>query len=340
MDNIQNNNSPLLAINMYMLEYAHYVKSIDYTSILTAKSEYLNTITMTNLKLNNISTISELVSLRERINKLLDSCLLDIRDKERKFKLITHSKQKPILDLIQSIKTTHSDIAAAKESELNTISQILDEKLEIDNFVDLFTQKIDELQSNISYLQAEFSNLKNLQLYKDFELDKQKIITNAKKYRNDMKEFDEYILSVIPNSKLISRILSSAKSSDLYISKNNYDVLNKTEFSDLKIQFENIISISMPSIEKESNHISTFINNFLGDTATAFNNKWISIPQKTINNISREDQILLESELKIANAEIDKLSKRYGEFLDRIYDNYPKYLTEKVFSNININEYK
>ena len=303
MDNIQNTNSTLLSINMYMLEYANYVKSIDYTSILTSKAEYLNTITMTNLKLNSISTIAELITLREKINKLLDSCLLDIRDKERKFKLAEYNNyQKPIIDLIKTLKATYPNIATTKESELNTISKILDEKLGIDNFVELFSQKINELQSNISYKQAEFSNLKNLQIYNDFELDKQKIIANAKKYRNDMKEFDEYILSVIPNSKLISRILSSAKNSDLYISKNNYDVLNKTEFSDLKIQFENIISISMPSIEKESNHISTFINNFLGDTATAFNNKWISIPQKTINNISHEDQILLESELKMTNA--------------------------------------
>ena len=96
----------------------------------------------------------------------------------------------------------------------------------------------------------------------------------------------------------------------------------------------------MSTIEKETNHISTFINNFLGDISTKFNSKWTSIPRKEINNISKEDQILLESELKMANAEIDKLSKRYGEFLDRIYNDYPKYLTEKVFSNIKINEYK
>ena len=77
MDNIQNTNSTLLSINMYMLEYANYVKSIDYTIITNIKAEYLNTITMTNLKLNNISNISELVTLRDKINKLLDTCLID-----------------------------------------------------------------------------------------------------------------------------------------------------------------------------------------------------------------------------------------------------------------------
>ena len=117
-------------------------------------------------------------------------------------------------------------------------------------------------------------------------------------------------------------------------------MLNKAEFADLKLQFENLLLMNMTHIEKEANHISTFINNFIGDISIKFNNKWISIPQKSINNITKEDQLLLESELKIANAEIDKLSKRYGEFLDKIYDNYPKYLTEKIFSNIKANYYK
>lgn len=341
MNNIQNTNSTLLSINMYMLEYANYVKSIDYTNITNIKAEYLNTITMTNLKLNSITSISELITLREKINKLLDTCLIDIRDKERILKLAEYNKyQKPIIDLIKSIKSTYPKLAIDKESELNTISKILDIKLGTDNFIELFSQKINELQSNISYKQAELSNLKNMQLYNDFEIDKQKIVTGAKKYRNDIKEFDDYIISVIPNSKLLYKIINDANNTDLSAVKNNYDVLNKTEFADLKLQFENLLSMNMPYIEKESNHISTFINNFIGDISINFNNKWISIPQKAINNISKEDQILLESELKIANAEIDKLSKRYGEFLDRIYDNYPKYLTEKVFSNIKANYYK
>ena len=147
MDNIQNTNSTLLSINMYMLEYANYVKSIDYNSISTAKSEYLNTTTMTNLKLTSISTVAELITMREKINKLLETCLIDIRDKERIFKLSEYNKyQKPIIDLIKSIKLAHPQIAAVKESELNTISKILDEKLGIDSFIELFTQKINELQ--------------------------------------------------------------------------------------------------------------------------------------------------------------------------------------------------
>lgn len=326
---------------MYMLEYANYVKSIDYASIQNIQSEYLNTITMTNLKLNNISKISDLISLRDNINKLLDRCLTDIRDKERIYKLSEYNKYiKPINDMLKSIKTSYPKVYEEKETELYTISKILDNKLGIEPFIDTFSTKINELQSNITNIQAELSHLKNMEFYKDFIYDKQKIVANAQKYRNDIKEFDEYIVSIIPNSKLLQKIILEAENNDLDTSKNNYDLLYKSEFSDLKVQFYNTLLSNMTYIEKEANHISTFINNFLGDTSTDFNNKWIIIPEKSISDISNDDQTLLESELKSANAEIDKLSKKYGEFLTRIYDDYPKYLTDKIFNNIKVKQYK
>lgn len=340
MDN-QNTNSTLLSINMYLIEYANYVKSIDYASITNTKAEYLNTITMTNLKLNSISQINELVDLRDNINKLLDKCLTDIKDKERLFKLSEYNRyQKPIGEMLKTIKLSNPKIFAEKETELHTISKIFDSKLDTENFIEQFSQKIADLQSNLSAKQAELSDLKNMKIYNDFNLDKAKIVDKAKKYRQDIKEFDEFVITIVPNSKLLQKIIYEAENSDLKASKNNFSVLNKAEFSDLKIQFENLIISSMSHIEKEVNHISTFINNFLGDISTSFNSKWISIPQRAIKDISHDDQILLEAELKSTNAEIDKLSKRYGEFLTRIYDNYPKYLTDKIFSNIRIKNYK
>lgn len=340
MDKEFNINSILLSVNMFLIEYGNWIKSIDYSNIENTKSEYLNTITMTNLKLNNISTVNELLSIKNNIESLLDTCLTDLQDKERVYKIAEYNKYiKPIGDMLKPIRLVDKNIYQEKLNELNAISKIFDSKLNIEVFKENFSNKLLELKSNMSKLQAELSLLKNKDFYIEFEKDKCKIIENAKKYKADIKNFDDYILECIPNNKILKMIISEAENNTYTPPKSNYNTLVKAEFTDLKLKFYNTINNDMPKIEKEVLRISTHINNFLSTTSVEFNNKWISIPTKTIKEISVEDQKFLEEELKTANAEIDHLSHKYGNFLSRIYDDYPKYLTEKVFDNIRAKKY-
>lgn len=341
MDNNANINSILLSVNFGLRDYANWVKSIDYTTIEDVKSEFLNTITITNLKLNNISDIQELVILRNNINELLDKCLTMIKDKERLYKLSEYNKFiKPISDTLKPIKNINLKIFEEKERELHAISSIFENKLGIETFLDVFKTKADTLQSNISTKQAELSNLKNKPFYIEFENDKKKIIDTAHQLKSELKQFDDHILSTTNSAQLIDNIILELSNPNQNPTKSNMNILISSEAKDYKSKLYHLIEIDMFYIEKEEQKLSTLITNFLGDISTAFNQKWIAIPNKEIEHISKEDQILLESELKHANAEIDHLSKLYGEFLDKIYGDYPTHLSNKIFNNIEQNKYK
>lgn len=341
MDNNANINSILLSVNFGLRDYANWVKSIDYTTIEDVKSEFLNTITITNLKLNNISDIQELVVLRDNINELLDKCLTMIKDKERLYKLSEYNKFiKPISDTLKPVKNMNPKIFEEKEHELHAISSIFENKLGIETFLEVFKSKADTLQSNISTKQAELSNLKNKPFYIEFENDKKKIIDTAHQFKSELKQFDNHILATTNSAQLINNVILELSNPNQNPTKSNMNVLISSEAKDYKSKLYHLIEIDMFYIEKEEQNLSTHITNFLGDISTTFNQKWIAIPNKEIDHISKEDQILLESELKHANAEIDHLSKLYGEFLDKIYGDYPTHLSNKIFDNIEQNKYK
>ena len=264
-----------------------------------------------------------------------------MQDKERVYKIAEYNKYvKPITDMLKPLRTLDKVAHQEKTNELNIISKIFDEKLSIESFSEVFSNKVLELENNIAKFHAELSLLKNKDFYIEFEKDKSKIIESAKQYKEDIKLFDEYILEVMPSNKAIKMILKEAESNTLTPLKSNYNTLSKSEFTDLKLQFYNTIVKDMPHIEKEVLRISTHINNFLNTGSVNFNSKWIDIPTKALKDVSPADQKFLEEEMKLANGEIDHLSHRYGKFLDRIYDDYPKYLTEKVFDKIKANKYK
>lgn len=319
-------------INFSLLEYANWIKSLDYTSIEKAKSEYLNTVTMLNMKISSITDISELLSLNDSIETLLDKCISDIKTRENSFKIIELNKYiKPITNMLKKIK--NESIYEEKENELVTLSNIVDKKLSIQNFTDTLQKKISELYDNISIVQSRLSDIKTKAFFESFERDRKKLIDSANKYTAMLKTFDEYIITAIPQNKLIEQIILNATTNKT-TPKSYMNMLESSEYTDLKKQFSNIITASMKHIEKEAKYISTIVNNFLGEIATAFNDKWLCIHTKSVTDISNNDYKILESNLKSTNDTIDSLSSYYGKFLDHIYDNYPKYLTTKIFSNL------